>query len=66
MSNEKAHGLYSRRGFVQIAVREGYYQNPREDARILVKYLPRRDFPKPQENSGDTGKDPENPSVRNP
>lgn len=39
VSNEPAYRLYSHRGFVQISVRKGYYQNPREDARILVKHL---------------------------
>ena len=39
VSNESAHGLYLSRGFTQIAVRKGYYQKPREDARILVKQL---------------------------
>lgn len=39
MSNERAHGLYLNRGFTQIGVRADYYQNPREDARILVRHL---------------------------
>lgn len=39
MSNEKAHQLYMTKGFTQIGVRVGYYQNPREDARVLVKSL---------------------------
>jgi len=39
MSNEPAYRLYSNRGFTQISVRKGYYQTPREDARILVKHL---------------------------
>lgn len=39
MSNETAFRLYEKRGFQQIAVRKGYYQNPREDARILAKTL---------------------------
>jgi [ribosomal protein S18]-alanine N-acetyltransferase len=39
ISNERAHGLYLKRGFTQIGVRKGYYQNPREDARILVKRI---------------------------
>lgn len=54
-SNESAQGLYKSRGFLQISLRKGYYQNPREDARILVKHLasgpsvedgPGRDGPK--------------------
>ncbi len=39
MSNEPANRLYSNLGFSQISVRKDYYQTPREDARILVKYL---------------------------
>ncbi len=39
VSNESAYRLYTRRGFTQISVRKDYYQNPREDARILVKPL---------------------------
>jgi ribosomal-protein-alanine N-acetyltransferase len=39
MSNESAYRLYSNRGFTQISVRKNYYQDPREDARILVKHL---------------------------
>lgn len=39
VSNERARGLYLSRGFTQIAVRADYYENPREDARILVKAL---------------------------
>jgi len=64
VSNEKASGLYSRRGFKQISVRKGYYQNPREDARILVKYLPAEPDPKPSENSGETSLNSEDLTVR--
>jgi ribosomal-protein-alanine N-acetyltransferase len=39
-SNEAAHHLYLTRGFMQIAVRKGYYQNPTEDARVLVRFFP--------------------------
>lgn len=39
VSNESAYRLYTHRGFTQISVRKDYYQNPREDARILVKQL---------------------------
>jgi ribosomal-protein-alanine N-acetyltransferase len=39
MSNSAAHRLYESRGFFQISVRKGYYRNPPEDARILVKFL---------------------------
>ncbi len=38
-SNESAKSLYLSRGFKQISVRKGYYQNPREDAQILVRFL---------------------------
>jgi ribosomal-protein-alanine N-acetyltransferase len=38
-SNETAHQLYLSRGFSQVAIRKGYYQKPKEDARILVKRL---------------------------
>lgn len=39
VSNESARRLYASRGFRQISVREGYYQNPKEDALILVRSL---------------------------
>ena len=39
MSNNKATRLYGSRGFTEISIRKNYYQNPREDARILVKHL---------------------------
>jgi ribosomal-protein-alanine N-acetyltransferase len=39
VSNESARRLYASRGFRQISVREGYYQNPKEDALILVRNL---------------------------
>jgi len=39
MSNKSANRLYGSRGFTQISIRKDYYQNPREDARILVRYL---------------------------
>lgn len=38
-SNEAAHHLYLTRGFTQVAVRKGYYRNPPEDARVLVRLL---------------------------
>ncbi|MBT8396736.1 MAG: ribosomal protein S18-alanine N-acetyltransferase [Gemmatimonadetes bacterium] len=65
-SNEKASRLYARRGFHQISVREGYYQNPREDARILVKYLPTTPTPEPSEYAGETRLKSTNPTVRKP
>jgi ribosomal-protein-alanine N-acetyltransferase len=39
VSNESANRLYGSRGFTQISTRRDYYQNPREDARILMKRL---------------------------
>lgn len=41
MSNQRAHGLYLKRGFTQIGLRKGYYRNPGEDARILEKRVER-------------------------
>lgn len=38
-SNAAAIGLYSTRGFRQIATREHYYERPTEDARVLRKLL---------------------------
>ena len=38
-SNHRAYDLYLSRGFRPVGVRKGYYQNPKEDARILVKPL---------------------------
>ncbi len=38
-SNEFAAKLYQRYEFHEIGVRRGYYQNPIEDARVLVKEL---------------------------
>ncbi len=35
--NVPAIGLYVKNGFAEIGVRKGYYQNPKEDARILQK-----------------------------
>jgi len=34
-SNEGALRLYGGRGFTEIGVRQGYYERPREDARVL-------------------------------
>lgn len=38
-SNTSAAKLYERYSFQQIGIRRGYYQNPVEDARVLVKEL---------------------------
>ena len=38
-SNEGALRLYSGRGFEEIGVRKGYYERPREDARVLKMTL---------------------------
>lgn len=38
-SNGRAREMYARRGFQEIGVRKGYYDGPREDARVLKKSL---------------------------
>ena len=38
-SNRVAREMYARRGFQEIGVRKGYYEGPREDARVLKKSL---------------------------
>lgn len=38
-SNELAREMYARRGFQEIGVRKGYYEEPLEDARVLKKSL---------------------------
>jgi ribosomal-protein-alanine N-acetyltransferase len=38
-SNGRAREMYARRGFHEIGVRKGYYEGPREDARVLKKSL---------------------------
>ena len=38
-SNGRAQEMYVRRGFHEIGVRKGYYEGPREDARVLKKSL---------------------------
>lgn len=35
VSNERALELYERLGFSDVGVRRGYYDNPKEDARIM-------------------------------
>lgn len=52
-SNDPARRLYRSRGFRQISVRKGYYQNPREDALILV-----RDLCPAAEEGGEAGDGP--------
>ncbi|MFC1662223.1 ribosomal protein S18-alanine N-acetyltransferase [Gemmatimonadota bacterium] len=37
MSNQRAYDLYLSRGFTQVGLRRGYYRNPKEDARVLVR-----------------------------
>ena len=39
VSNFRARSMYASRGFEEIGVRRDYYENPREDARILMKRL---------------------------
>ena len=36
-SNGIAREMYARRGFQEIGIRKGYYEGPREDARVLKK-----------------------------
>ncbi|MCI5796644.1 MAG: ribosomal protein S18-alanine N-acetyltransferase [Ruminococcus sp.] len=38
-SNAPAISLYGKLGFEKIGVRENFYENPREDALIMTKYL---------------------------
>ena len=38
-SNHRAAALYAQRGFVEIGRRKGYYDRPREDARVLMRRL---------------------------
>lgn len=38
--NDRAHGLYTRRGFTEIGVRKGYYQPSGTDAIVMRKDLP--------------------------
>ena len=38
-SNGLAREMYARRGFHEIGVRKGYYEGPREDARVLKTSL---------------------------
>lgn len=38
-SNEPAQGLYESAGFLRVGVRKDFYDNPREDAMIMVKEL---------------------------
>ena len=39
MSNEAAQHLYSKHGFIHIAIRKGYYTHPKEDALIMMNTL---------------------------
>ena len=38
-SNQRALRLYGRSGFSTVAVRNGYYSKPREDALVMMKAL---------------------------
>jgi ribosomal-protein-alanine N-acetyltransferase len=38
-SNEQAVRLYSRHGFFAVGLRRGYYDHPREDARVMMATL---------------------------
>ena len=39
VSNARARSMYAARDFQEIGVRRDYYDNPREDGRVLVKRL---------------------------
>lgn len=39
VSNTRAIGLYEKYGFIQINVRKSYYENPIEDAYLMMKPL---------------------------
>ena len=39
VSNAPAIALYEKLGYVQVGLRRGYYEKPREDAKILQKEL---------------------------
>jgi len=39
VSNFRARSMYASCGFEEIGVRRDYYENPREDARVLMKRL---------------------------
>ncbi|HID10737.1 MAG TPA: ribosomal-protein-alanine N-acetyltransferase [Candidatus Latescibacteria bacterium] len=39
VSNEAARRLYLAHGFFETGVRKGYYENPHEDALVMVKFL---------------------------
>ena len=38
-SNERAAALYERLGFDEVGLRRAYYDNPREDARVMMSML---------------------------
>ena len=38
-SNQRAVGLYERAGFQTVAIRDGYYSRPKEDAFVMLKSL---------------------------
>lgn len=38
-SNAPAIALYEKHGFTRVGLRRGYYENPREDAILMTKYL---------------------------
>lgn len=38
-SNDAARSLYAQKGFVDVGIRPGYYEKPREDAVIMTLYL---------------------------
>jgi len=38
-SNTPAIGLYQKFGFIPLGMRQGYYQNPPEDAMVMIRYF---------------------------
>ena len=45
MSNAPAIALYEKAGFLQIAIREAYYAQPREDAIVMLKRISEESWP---------------------
>jgi ribosomal-protein-alanine N-acetyltransferase len=39
MSNARAQALYEKAGFQRVAIREGYYSRPSEDAYVMILAL---------------------------
>ncbi len=52
-SNSLARRMYASRGFQEVGVRRDYYDQPTEDARVLMLDLPRSE---PSPRAGESGK----------